>query len=277
MENRIKFHVLDRFEEYSQVENVQEESWGFPDREIVPKRILFATSQSGGVVIGAFLDDLMIGYTWCWIAYNNQFRKFIYSHHNAVRKKYQNKNIGFLLKLEQRKWALKNGYKLIKWVFDPLQTKNCNLNLHKLGATCNTYKVNYWLELKDQLNKGVETDRFFCDWNLQSKHADNHINQIYTDYSDIISDSKKQVFETIQISDFIDIEDINMNLKESVISIEVPSNFIEMKRTNKKLAIEWRLQTRAAFQNYFNLNYKVIDFIVLKSHDTIRCFHILEV
>ncbi len=276
MNDQIIYRELDNFEAYSQIEDIQQDSWEVPDRELVPKRIPYATSKSGGIVLGAYKDDFMIGYVWGWVGYNKQEENFIYSHHNAVRKEYQNKGIGFQLKLEQRNWAIRKGFNLIKWVFDPLQTKNCNLNIHKLGATCNTYKNNYWLELKDALNEGIETDRLYCSWDLLSEHVENHVNRKYTDFSSIINNPENHVLDINQKGEFLKIENMKMDRDESIIVIEVPSNFIKMKKTNKNLAVKWRFQTRSVFQNYFDKGYKIIDFVIQKKQDTIRCYHILK-
>ncbi|MHA1198046.1 MAG: GNAT family N-acetyltransferase [Candidatus Heimdallarchaeaceae archaeon] len=276
MSNKIEYRELTDFEEYSQLEEIQQDAWDVPDRELVPKRIPYATFKSGGLVIGVYLDDLMIGYVWGWVGYSKQTGNYIYSHHNAVRKEYQNKGIGFQLKSEQRKWSIKNGFDQIKWVFDPLQTNNCYLNIHKLGATCNSYKINYWLDLKDELNEGIDTDRFFCTWDLKSEHVKNCLNQKYTDFSDLITNQENLVIDTKKNGDFLEIIELSLDASKQYIGIEVPSNYIKMKKANKPLAIDWRFQTRTIFQNYFKKGYTVIDFIIKKEQDFLRCFHILE-
>jgi len=275
MTDNIVYRELTDFNEYYHLEDIQVDSWGFPEREIVPKRIPYATYKSGGVVIGAFKDEQMIGYVWGWLG-RNQEGTYIYSHHNAVRKEYQNKGIGFQLKIEQKKWAINNKFDLIKWVFDPLQTKNCHLNIHKLGGTSNTYKNNYWLELKDKLNEGIETDRLVCNWFLKSNHVNNHLNKQFKDYKSIIFGSDKQVLKTKMKDTFLDIEELNLEHDEPIIALEVPSNYIKMKKNDKKLAIDWRMKTRKAFQNYFEQGYAIIDFVLEKQENSIKCFHILK-
>ena len=62
-------------------------------------------------------------------------------HHSdmvAVDPEWQSGNrgvsVGFLLKLLHRQEAMKRGVKTINWTFDPLMSKNANLNVRKLGA-----------------------------------------------------------------------------------------------------------------------------------------------
>ena len=276
MIEEITFRELIDFNDYNQIESIQQNAWEVPDRDLCPKRLPYATVNSGGVVIGAYKGDQQIGYVWAWVGLDKQNGKYLYSHHNAVIKEFQNKGIGFQLKKEQRKWALKNGFNIIKWVFDPLQTKNCYLNIHKLGAICNTYKINYWLELQDNLNKGIDTDRLFCKWELDSEHVENRLEENYCSYGDVIFNPDCQVLETQLEEDFVKMETKKWNLNQAIISLEVPSNFIEMKTRNKPLAIDWRMLTREAFLNYFNKGYTLVDFLIDKEQHPIRCYHILK-
>jgi predicted GNAT superfamily acetyltransferase len=128
----------------------------------------------------------------------------------------------------------------------------------------------------DDLNKGIDTDRFFCHWELESEHVKNHLKEKFSDYSNFIADKKNQVLHTRLTNEFIEIISINMKLVKPVIFIEVPSNFIEMKKKNKALAVNWRMQTREVFQNYFDEGYTGVDFVIDKQRDPIRCYHILK-
>ncbi len=272
----IQYREIVDFAEYSILEDIQRDAWKMPDSELVPKRLIYATRKSGGVVIGAYLEDKIIGYTWGWIGNKEPFGIFIYSHHNAVREKYRNLGIGFQLKLEQRKWALKQGYELINWTFDPLQSKNAYLNLHKLGATCNTYYIRYWGEMIDALNVGMETDRLYCNWNLDSSHVKNYLIKKYRDFTDIVDNENHLVMKTIEKGNYIQIMDVKLEMDESILAIEIPSNIARYMENNKTLAIDWRNKSRTAFRNYFNKGYTIIDFALQKEKESLNCFYILE-
>jgi predicted GNAT superfamily acetyltransferase len=276
MPEEIYYKELIDFSEYPILEDIQRDAWKMPDVELVPKRLIYATRKSGGVVIGAYLDEEIIGYVWGWIGNKEPFGVFVYSHHNAVRRKYQNLGIGFQLKLEQRKWALSQGYKLVNWTFDPLQSKNGYLNLHKLGATCNSYYINYWGEMVDELNIGMETDRLYCNWYLESDHVKNYLKSNHRDFSEFLENNEFQIFNTEKKGKFRAINRVNLEKTKSILILEIPSNIAIYMEENKTLAIDWRSKTRIAFLNYFEKGYKLIDFALKKDDNSLRCFHILE-
>jgi len=276
MKEVIQYRELLDFAEYPDLEDIQRDAWKMPDVELVPKRLIYATLKSGGVVIGAYLKEELLGYTWGWIGNKDPYGVFIYSHHNAVREKYQNQGIGLQLKLEQRNWALKNGYKLINWTFDPLQSKNCYLNLHKLGATCASYNVNYWGEMKDALNVGMETDRLYCNWYLDSDHVKEYLAHKQRDFTEIVSNDNHLVLKTRRKGIFLEITEMNLANSNSLLAIEIPSNITEYMINNKNLAIEWRNKTRDIFINYFSKCYKIFDFVIMKENKSMRCYHILK-
>ncbi len=262
---------------FAQLEDIQRESWGMPDLELIPRRLFKATKNSGAVVIGAYDKDQIIGYCWGWVGKLKKYGIFIYSHHNAVRKKYQNKGIGYHLKLEQREWAIKNGFKLINWTFDPLQARNTYLNLHKLGAVCNTYKINYWGEMHDAENKGMQTDRFYANWYVKSYHVAQHINNKYENYTKNIIEENRAIITTFTDDNLIKVESININIKDHLIFVEIPSNINKIRKENLQLAIDWRLKTREVFTEYFKRGYVSIDAIIEKSDkEETRVFHVLS-
>ncbi|MCG3226165.1 MAG: GNAT family N-acetyltransferase [Candidatus Heimdallarchaeota archaeon] len=264
------------FSEYDILEDLQEDAWGMPARELVPKRLIYATLKSGGVVIGAYKNNEIIGYCWGWVGNKDPYGLFIYSHHNAVRQEYQNQGIGLQLKLAQRDWALKHNYHLINWTFDPLQSKNCYLNLHKLGVECSTYKRNYWGEMVDILNKGIDTDRFYSNWYIRSKHVEKRIQGKIENFSELLLESNCKVFETQITNNKITVKKTHLEINSQFVFIEIPSNFNELMKEDKESLIQWRKETRTAFETYFNKGYKAIDFVVEKETEIIRCFHILK-
>lgn len=264
------------FEEYDILESIQEDAWGMPARELVPKRLIYATLKSGGVVIGAYKNSEIIGYCWGWVGNIDPYGPFIYSHHNAVRKEYQNQGVGLSLKLNQRKWAIEKGYKLINWTFDPLQSKNCYLNLHKLGVICNNYKRNYWGVMRDDLNRGIDTDRLYCIWHIASEHVEKRIQNKFKNFAELIQSSDNLVLQTRFENNRLIIEEKNLTLQSKYVIIEIPSNFIDLLKSDKQLLIQWRHETRIVFENYFNKGYIAIDFAVQKEKERIRCFHVLK-
>src|SRR5438876_9330282 len=83
------------------VEEVQKEVWGLHDLDVVPLTQLVAAKASGGVVIGAFDRDTLVGFAYSFAGYEEGHVTH-HSHMLAVRPRFRGSNIGYLLKLEQR-------------------------------------------------------------------------------------------------------------------------------------------------------------------------------
>ncbi|MHA1304253.1 MAG: GNAT family N-acetyltransferase [Candidatus Heimdallarchaeaceae archaeon] len=271
----IEFREIKEEEHFEELEDIQREAWGMPDLELVPRRLFKATQRSGAVVIGAFAENLLVGYCWGWVGRLDQYGTFIYSHHNAVRKTYQNQGLGYKLKIKQREWAIEKGFSLINWTFDALQSKNCYLNLHKLGAICNTYKLNYWGEMHDAENIGIPTDRFYCNWHISSEHVKKRLNKVFDDYSELLTHEENHAIKTEKKDDLLHIIAIRKDLELDTLFVQIPCNINMMRKKNQPLAIQWRLNTREVFQHYFTNGYTAVDFVV-KKDDDMRCYHVLK-
>ena len=276
MINGIEYRELKDFSIYDALEEVQKDSWNMPDRELVPKRLILATQKSGGVAIGAFKEQEMIGYCWGWIGKKDPYGVFIYSHHNAVKTKYQNLGIGYYLKVKQREWALSHNYEYINWTFDPLQSNNCYLNLHKLGAICNIYYENYWGEMLDDLNKGIDTDRFYCNWILSSDNVKRKLVKEFQNYSELLNDNQYHVLLTEEEDSLLVVKSINLDLSFHTVIVQIPNNFRYMISKDKEKIIEWRKKTREVFKTYFKKGYTAIDFVLDKKDGLLNCYHVLH-
>ncbi len=131
--------------EHHEIEEIQQEAWGFSDLDIVPAATLIATQHAGGIVLGAFERGLMIGFAYAFPAFE-EGRTSMHSHMLAVLTEYRNFQTGFYLKLAQRERALEKGLDEITWTFDPLQSLNAHLNFSKLGVVSRRYLVNFYGE-----------------------------------------------------------------------------------------------------------------------------------
>src|SRR5713226_8914162 len=163
--------------EYHEIEDIQKEAWGFNDLDTVPAATLIATQHAGGIVLGAFEGDRMIGFAYAFPALE-QARVSMHSHMLAVKPAYRNFQAGFYLKLAQRERALAMGLDEITWTFDPLQSLNAHLNFTKLGVISSRYIVNFYGEASSSpLHTGFGTDRLWVRWLLKSDRVKQRISQ----------------------------------------------------------------------------------------------------
>ena len=128
MTENVTMRVLHSMEEFAVVVDLQQKIWGMAKQDTVSPYIMNAMSHNGGSVIAAEIDGQMVGFC-LGFAGKRDDKMLLWSHMAGVLPEYQGQSIGFLLKQEQRKWALENGYDTISWTFDPLQRGNGLLNV----------------------------------------------------------------------------------------------------------------------------------------------------
>ena len=243
------------------IEEIQRRAWGTD--EAVPHHIFIAASSVGGVVKAAYVGNKMVGFVF---GFMGEFlgKRCMYSHMLAVVPEYQDKNIGYLLKMEQRNDALSKGLELIVWTYDPLQSKNAYLNINKLGCISRTYLVNHYGEMNDELNRGVPSDRFMVEWWINSKWVKHN----FRNRIKYFEDYKHRDEVAIGLKAIKEGEIILPELTKEAgvfVGIEIPRDINHLKRIDPKLGVKWRLATRRAFRHYIDRTYIVFRYLLYKN------------
>ncbi len=167
----IQVRMCEGLDELSACVALQKEVWNFSDYDLIPLRLFVVAEKIGGQVIGAFEGKTLIGFVLS-IPGARAGNPYLHSHMLAVRQSYRNVGIGRRLKLFQREDALRHGFELIEWTFDPLEIKNAWLNLEKLGAIARRYNVNQYGASSSPLQGGLPTDRLVAEWWLRSRRVE---------------------------------------------------------------------------------------------------------
>ncbi len=157
--------VLETIEEFEQAGAIEVAVWNVPPRDSLPPHFMRASATAGGVSLGAYERDTMIGMAMAFPAFRDG-KVFLWSHMTGVLADHQRRDVGFQLKLAQRVWALEHGFDQIRWTFDPFLRGNANFNLYRLGATARRYHVDFYGEMHDGINRGLPTDRLEACWDL---------------------------------------------------------------------------------------------------------------
>jgi len=236
---------------------VEKSAWNMPDyREAVPVHMLRALKDNGGLILGAFSNGNLIGFSFGWIVGCGSSAYF-YSHMSGVRHSHKYKNIGFRLKLKQREEVLKMGIKLIKWTFDPLQALNLNFNLEKLGVIARNYKKNYYGNIRDSINRGLDSDRVEAEWYLDSNHVIRRIegidktpppNELVKNGGRIVIDRQLKFGMEVPVK-----KDFAIDVK--TILIAIPKEISSIRNASIDIARAWRQYTREAYEFYLGKGY----------------------
>jgi predicted GNAT superfamily acetyltransferase len=153
--------------EFERCVEVQLAVWGYSDGDLIPKRVFIVADRIGGQVIGAFDQDLLVGFAMALPGYRDG-KPYLHSHMLAVLPEYRNRGLGRRLKLAQRDDALARGFDRMEWTFDPLEIKNAHLNLVRLGAIVRRYIRDFYGPSTSLLQGGLPTDRLVAEWWLRS-------------------------------------------------------------------------------------------------------------
>jgi len=157
------------FTELDNCVDVQEQVWGYDERDIIPRRLFVVAQRVGGQVFGAFeaQTEKMIGFAMALPGVKGR-TPYLHSHMLAVLPAWRNRSVGRRLKLAQRDDALSRGMSLMEWTFDPLEIKNAFLNVARLGAIVRSYSPNFYGPLHSELQAGLQSDRMHAEWWLGS-------------------------------------------------------------------------------------------------------------
>jgi predicted GNAT superfamily acetyltransferase len=165
-------------EEMDACVQLQIDTWGYNDGDVIPRRMFIVAQRIGGQAIGAFdPEGSMVGFAMAIPGVKTAKQPggaptpYLHSHMLAVLPRVRNGGIGRHLKLYQRREALSRGVKLMEWTFDPLEIKNAFLNIHRLGVIVRSYTPNFYGVSSSRLQAGLPTDRLHAEWWMDSERV----------------------------------------------------------------------------------------------------------
>lgn len=253
--------------------------WGSDPLEIVPNHVTVTVLKNGGALLGAYADDGppetggMVGAAFWWLGATapKPFAEGavapptlkICSHMAGVLPAWQGQGVGRILKLRQREMVLAQGLtEWVTWTYDPLQRVNAVFNIHRLGATCNSYYRNVYGTMRDALNAGSPSDRFQVDWRLNSPR----VVQAISDRTDGARIPPTPPASTWQI---LPTEPGPHGLPQPVdrlpavdgapIAMPIPDDINLIRRTDSELGLAWRFYVRAVAEHAFAAGYTTVD------------------
>lgn len=193
----IQIRPCDSFKELDDCVDIQEQVWGYDERDIIPRRLFVVARRIGGQIFGAFTGsdhgpDRLIAFAMALPGFRES-TPYLHSHMLAVLPEWRNAGIGRRLKLAQRDDALARGFRLMEWTFDPLEIKNAFLNVHRLGAIVRSYTPDFYGPLHSELQAGLQSDRLHAEWWLDSPHVERRLAGEH-------APSPIETVETVQVS-----------------------------------------------------------------------------
>lgn len=274
--------LLETMEEMSAVEALQREVWPGSETDVVPAHVLITAAHNGGVLLGAFVDETIVGFVFGFPGLESTPdgpRPKHCSHILGVHPDHRDSGVGFALKRAQWQMVRHQGLDHVTWTYDLLLSRNAHLNIARLGAVCSTYRRSEYGDMRDGLNAGLPSDRFQVDWWINTKRVEQRLSKrarptlslnqlarvgVQPLYSlPIGPDSLPRPPEHVP------------TLDAQLIAAEIPSDFMALKAADFAIARDWRFFTREFFETAFAKGYIVTDFVFDQSEGSSRSFYIL--
>lgn len=177
MATDITVRPLHSLQEFHRCVQIAREVWGDAELDTEPHVTYVIADHTGGQVLGAFDGDTMVGFTKAFVGLHDH-TPYLHSHMAAVLPSYRDRRVGRQLKLFQRDDALRRGFRLIEWTFDPFETKNAHFNINRLGAISRRYIPDFYGITTSPLHRGLPTDRLLVEWHLDSPRVISAINEL---------------------------------------------------------------------------------------------------
>lgn len=259
------------------VEELQRQIWGYGNPGAgypYPARCLFEFAESGGLVAGAYVRDEMMGFSVAWLGRDAEGVDYLHSQLVGILPGGRGNNVGYHMKLYQRKYVKHMKLDLIKWTFDPLQSRNASLNIRKLGAVIKSYAPNYYGSLQSNFSGGLPTDRFLVEWHVNAPRVA-HAIEGAGDNAVGLNECKSVTEVEVGAGGVKRLVRTRLGYDDQYLSVEIPSDFDGLCASDPAVAQDWRLKIREVFLHYFNKGYNVDDFIVEREGEAYRAFYVI--
>jgi predicted GNAT superfamily acetyltransferase len=266
---KVIIRKLSQKTEFEKLVEIQRVVWKHPDLDLTPVHQFCISSFMGGLVLGAFVDGELAGFVYSFPAiFHGKFCH--HSHLLAVLPQYQGYGLGKKLKWAQRREVLKLGLDLITWTYDPMQSRNANLNLHTLGAFCRHYLNDFYGETPAlRLGPGIPTDRLLVEWPIKSVRVESRFRGKKND--PLEPEDWPRVFQG-----FTDAEGNYLPGKpelragEKILLAETLRD-VRAFQSKPDIIAAWQANLRRVFEYYFKKGYAAADFVFGE-----KCYYVLE-
>ncbi len=286
MDPAITIRAVDSVADMLQVEALQRVIWPGDETEIIPVHMLLTVAHNGGVLLGAFDGERMVGFVFGFLGTDSlspdrvaMARLKHCSHQLGVHPDYRQRGVGLMLKLAQREAVIDQGIRLATWTYDPLMSRNAHLNIRRLGTVCRTYLRDVYGDLRDDLNRGLPTDRFVVEWWITSPRVDARLegSRRGLDLAHFQSGGAKLINAASSRSNGLPRPAEKASDPEGTfLLVEIPHDFLAIKRQDAQLALAWRLHSREIFERAFAAGYMVTDFVRVSDDQDQRSYYLLS-
>lgn len=223
----------------------------------IPSHQLLAAVRNGGLLLGAYLHDELIGFCYGFAGLANG-EPYLYSHILSILQPYREQGISELLKYKQKEIALARGYKVIFWGFDPLDVHAALRNFTNLGAVSESYYEDFYRTLAVEEDFMLPTDRVGVNWWLLREPAEMAIDELEEEAQLIVPWQLTTVGLPALITKTFS-KDARYTANAYLLA--VPNHFQKIHVESPVLAEDWRFKIRDILLTLFAQGYVIVRLI----------------
>ncbi len=221
-------------------------AWSNPDMSIEFCDVINAMRFNGGLVLGAYEGDELIGMQFSFAGYRGG-KTYLYSHMTGLIQQKKYSGIGHSMKLYQKKWAIDHGYDVVIWTFDPTKSLNAYFNIHKLGAVSRTISRNFYGKFEGPMTIGMTSDRLIAEWWVNDPLQVSHDSEIVNAAEILENGSYKYLTDLQQID-------------SDTVFLPTIRDVSQLLRDRKETVVKFKNDLSGALDALFKRGYIVSDF-----------------
>ena len=274
--------LIETPEEMRLVEELQRAVWPGSETDVVPLHMLITAVHNGGLVLGAFMEEKIIGFVFGIPGLETTPdgpRLKHCSHMMGIHPDHRDGGAGFALKRAQWQMVRHQGLDHITWTYDPLLSRNAYLNIAKLGAVCTTYRRAEYGDMRDGLNAGLPSDRFQLDWWINTRRVERRLgkrSRPTLKLTHVARSGMRPFYSILNLTDSLPHPPEHVPpFEDRLLLAEIPGDFLALKSQDFSLARDWRFFSRELFETAFAKNYIITDFIFDKNEGNPRGLYVL--
>ncbi len=271
-----RFRRLDKPEELRAAEELQRSALAEDAAQAVPVPLLRTFQDTGGMVLGAFVDIYLAGVAASSLGWDGS-TLYQQLHIAAVRPEYQNHQLGRRLIEFLRAEVLALGLGEVRGTIDPLHSRAAHLALHRLGARPDGYLPNYYGRRTEEASADLETDRLHLRWSLSDPTVERRL------AGPMVGEDLAERWRRSNGIVETEVADSGLRLPRAVeepaagrAHLEIPFDLASL-RTHEAAGVRrWRHAVRDAFRLAFELGYVADEFAVVSVEHERRAFYLLQ-
>uniref|UniRef100_A0A7C1J9C0 N-acetyltransferase domain-containing protein n=1 Tax=Caldilinea aerophila TaxID=133453 RepID=A0A7C1J9C0_9CHLR len=301
MSDSITIRAITSIEEIEHFQRLEQLIWQSPPDELMPVHMVITAIHNGGGLLGAFAEEgpaetggmiglafwfpgLGVPTTQPWRGTRREtgtapqapssegaLQLKMCSHMVGVLPGWQGRGLGVQLKQAQRQAILAQGMTdWVTWTYDPLFRVNGVLNIHRLGAVCNTYRRNWYGIMKDGINAGLPSDRCQVDWWIASERVQRRLaagsrsRGIERSTTPTVLPGKLHIVPTRPAGSRFRVPvEVELPLDGRPLALPIPDDIADIRRTDPPLGMAWRMAMRAYLEQAFQAGYVMTDCVHL--------------